>query len=108
MNEERKHPQEVEVRGLVLLRELFKQRGWPFPYYVRLDEPCSALDLAIRLDLPLEKVESVFINHKAYAPASGWVMPGDRVTFVSPGVPGPHRFLLGIAKVPGANNELQK
>jgi len=104
MVEHANSPQTIEVRGLVMLREVFKERGWPFPYYVQLSEPCSAYDLAVQLQLPLEKIESVFINHKACGLQEGWVKPGDRVTFVSPGVPGPHRFLLGIAKIPSAKD----
>ncbi|MDI6813782.1 MAG: MoaD/ThiS family protein [Desulfitobacteriaceae bacterium] len=99
MTEESNQAFTVEVRGLVFLRQIFKERGWPFPYHFDLDHECSAFDLAQKLDLPLDKIESVFINHSACALEEGWVKPGDRVTFVSPGVPGPHRYLLGIAKL---------
>jgi molybdopterin converting factor small subunit len=56
---------------------------------------CAARDLACELDLPLEKIEAVFVNHKAYD-LDHVIQQGDRVAFVPTGVPGPHRFLLGI------------
>ncbi len=56
---------------------------------------CAARDIACELDLPLEKIEAVFINHKAYD-LDHVVQQGDRVAFVPTGVPGPHRLLLGI------------
>ena len=56
---------------------------------------CAARDIACELDLPLGKIEAVFINHKAYD-LDHVIQQGDRVAFVPTGVPGPHRFLLGI------------
>ena len=94
------NPKQVEVRGLILLKKIFDERNWGFPHYCSLDKECSALDFALQLELPLDKIEAVFINGSAYTLEAGWVKPGDRVTFLSPGTPGPHRFLLGIAKLP--------
>jgi hypothetical protein len=56
---------------------------------------CAARDIALQLELPLEKIEAVFVNHLAYG-IDRVIQPGDRVAFVPTGVPGPHRFLLGI------------
>jgi len=56
---------------------------------------CTASDLAQELDLPREKIEAVFINHLVYS-LDHIILPGDRVAFVPTGIPGPHRFLLGI------------
>jgi len=56
---------------------------------------CAACDLAQELDLPREKIEAVFVNHLAYS-LDHVIQPGDRVAFVPTGIPGPHRFLLGI------------
>jgi hypothetical protein len=56
---------------------------------------CAACDLARELDLPLEKIEAVFVNHLAYG-LDHVIQPGDQVAFVPIGVPGPHRVLLGI------------
>ncbi|HEX8960605.1 MAG TPA: MoaD/ThiS family protein [Geobacteraceae bacterium] len=54
---------------------------------------CAARDLALQLDLPLEKIEAVFVNHLAYG-IDRIIQPGDRVAFVPTGIP-VHRFFLG-------------
>lgn len=105
--EQKPNTGEVQVRGLISLREVFKERNWPTPYSVKLEKECSALKFAQMLNLPLDKIESVFINRKAYPLDWGWVKPGDRVAFVSPGTPGPVRFLLGIAKLPESKQVLE-
>jgi len=56
---------------------------------------CAACDLARELDLPLEKIEAVFINHIVHG-LDHLIQAGDRVAFVPTGIPGPHRVLLGI------------
>ena len=56
---------------------------------------CAARDIACELDLPLEKIEAVFINHKAYG-LDHVIQQGDRVAFVPTGIPGPSRLFLGI------------
>ena len=91
---------EIEVRAFNFLKKLFDQRNWSYPHIVRLENPCSAAELAERLDLPADKIEAVFINGRAMPLEDGWINPGDRVAFLPPGTPGPHRFLLGIAKLP--------
>jgi hypothetical protein len=55
----------------------------------------SARDIARELDLPLDKIEGVFVNAIVYD-IDHLVLPGDRVAFVPTGVPGPHRFMLGV------------
>ena len=57
---------------------------------------CTALELANELELPLDKVEAVFVNHLVYA-LDHLIKPGDRVAFIPTGVPGPYRLLIGIA-----------
>lgn len=57
---------------------------------------CTALELARELELPLEKIEAVFVNHLVY-PLDHRIQPGDRVAFIPTGVPGPYRLLIGIA-----------
>ncbi len=89
---------EVEVRGFSFLKEIFEERKWPFPLYLQLDEECSAEELAKRLDLPLNKIEGVFINGMAQSLDRGVIRPGDRVAFIPPGTPGPYRVILGIVK----------
>jgi hypothetical protein len=58
---------------------------------------CTARELARELDLPLEKIEAVFVNHLAYS-LDHILRPGGRVAFVPKGIPGPGRFLLGISQ----------
>ena len=55
----------------------------------------TAHDLARDLDLPMDKVEAVFVNHVVHG-LDQLIRPGDRVAFVPTGIPGPHRLLLGI------------
>lgn len=55
----------------------------------------TAEAIARELDLPLDKIEGVFVNHLVYG-IDRLVHPGDEVAFVPTGVPGPHRFMLGI------------
>jgi len=89
---------EVEVRAFSFLKELFEERGWSFPLRLQLDTECSAAELAQKLDLPLDKIEAVFVNGTAQTMDQGKVRPGDRVAFVPPGTPGPYRVILGIVK----------
>ncbi len=100
MEKSLEHAGQVEVRGLLFLKRIFDERNWSFPHYIRLETSCSSKDFAELLELPMDKIEAVFINGKAHPLEDGWVNPGDRVTFLSPGTPGPHRFLLGIARIP--------
>lgn len=91
---------QVEVRGFSFIKEIFDQRNWPFPMFVELDRPCTAKELVEKLELPVDKIEAVFINGSA-GPLTGMVKPGDRVAFVPPGTPGPYRVILGIVNKPG-------
>ena len=58
-------------------------------------EGLKAEEIALELGLPLDRIEGVFINHLVYD-LDKTVKPGDRVAFIPTGVPGPHRFMLGI------------
>ena|SRR6266545_3538967 len=88
----------IEVRGFLQLDAVFKKRNWPRPMIMELEEPITGAELAEKLDFCDEEIEIVFVN--------GWaqnveytIHPGDRVAFVPPGCPGPHRVYLGfIAK----------
>ncbi len=84
------------VRMFGSLHVLRKQRGLESTTDVTIPpEGCAARDLARELDLPLEKIEAVFVNHLAYG-LDHRIQSGDRVAFVPKGIPGPGRFLLGI------------
>jgi hypothetical protein len=88
--------QSVTVRLFGCLHTLRRQRGLPAVVEVELPaEGLCAEELAGRLELPLELVEAVLVNRKAYS-LRYRVRPGDRVAFVPRGTPGPHRFTLGI------------
>lgn len=95
----------TEIRGFLQFRALFEKRGWPFPYCIELQEECSALDLAKMIDLPLDKIEAVFINGLTQAPGEAQVKPGDRVGFVPYGTPGVVRLMLKIKRSPEDNCE---
>lgn len=86
----------IDVVGFMDLASLFRQRGWRSPHYVALDAPIGGAELLDRLDVPAEAVESLFVNHIAIGLDDAVIRPGDRVALVPPGVPGPHRFCLGI------------
>jgi hypothetical protein len=55
----------------------------------------EAKELALSMELPLDKIEGVVCNHTVY-PLTHIIFPGDKVAFVSTGIPGPHRFTLGL------------
>jgi len=78
------------------LADLFRERKWGNPYSLPLDEALSGPELLGKLEIPAERVEVLFVNRKAIAVADAVIRPGDRVALVPPGVPGPHRFLLGF------------
>lgn len=86
----------VEVQGYMWLADLFRERGWANPMQVDVDGETPGLRLLERMDIPAERVEVAILNHKACAVDAAVVRPGDRVALVPPGVPGPHRLLLGF------------
>lgn len=78
----------TSIRMFGALHGIRKDRG--LPCEVELDLPaegCAASSIVGRLDLPLEKVEGVFINNKMHT-LDHLVQPGDRIAFVPTGVPG--------------------
>jgi sulfur carrier protein ThiS len=86
----------IELHAYMGLADLFRQRGWTNPYPFAISHQMSGAELVKALDIAPERVEVLFVNRKAYAAATAQVQPGDRVALVPPGVPGPHRFLLGF------------
>ena len=84
------------VRMFGALHTIRRERGLQPTTEVNIPSGgCVASDLACELDLPLEKIEAVFVNHIVYG-LNHLIQAGDRVAFVPTGIPGPHRFLLGI------------
>lgn len=91
------------VRMFGALHTIMKERGLASQAEVAVPPGgCAAEAIARELELPLEKIEGVFINHKAYT-LDHAVQPGDRVAFIPTGIPGSARLLVGIYhKAPGA------
>lgn len=84
------------VRMFGSLHSIRKERGLASTIEVDIPvEGCTARDLALKLELPLDKVEAVFINHRARR-LQETIRRGDRVAFIPTGIPAPERLLLGI------------
>ncbi len=86
----------IELHAFMGLADLFRERQWTNPRDFPLDAEASGDELLTKLNIPREGVEVMFINRKAVAADCALIHPGDRVALVPPGVPGPHRFLLGF------------
>jgi hypothetical protein len=89
-------PTTIDVVGFMDLARLFKERGWRSPHVMPLDRPIGGLELLARLEVSPDAVESLFVDHRAIGLFDAVIRPGSRVALVPPGVPGPHRFCLGI------------
>lgn len=85
----------IEVRGFLQLYGLFKERNWPVPLIIELDKPVTGIELAERLEVPLDILEIIFVNGWAQS-VEHIINPGDRVAFVPEGCPGPYRVFLGF------------
>ncbi len=86
----------IELHAVKELADLFREHQWMNHNDSSLNAEVSGAELLAILDIPQEGVEVMFINRKAVATNYAVVHPGDRVALVPPGVPGPHRFLLGF------------
>jgi len=84
------------IRMFGCLHTIMRERGLePRADVILPEEGRTAEDIANDLELPLDKIEGVFVNHLVYG-LDKIILPGDEVAFVPTGVPGPHRFSLGI------------
>lgn len=93
------------VRMFGALHTLRRDRGLQSTTEVHIPPGgCAACDLAADLDLPLEKIEAVFVNHRAHG-LDHPIKAGDRVAFIPTGVPGPERVMLGIYKAGRTNRQ---
>ena len=90
----------IEIRFFMFLAELCKERNWPVPMQLEVEDEISGPALLEKLDIPLERVEVLLINGKTFWPETAMVKPGDRVALLPPGTPGPYRVLLGIKRMP--------
>lgn len=96
----------IEVRAFGKLHFLFKERGWEQPQIVIPAGDMNAEQLRKKMEIPLEDVEVVFINHRI-CPLETSLRAGDRVAFVPPGVPTIHRFMLGFYGAKEADEKLR-
>lgn len=86
----------LEIRAFIWLAKLFTERGWANPHSFALTGPISGPALLEVLAIPRRDVEALIVNRRT-VPVDGTILqPGDRVALVPPGVPGPHRVLLGL------------
>jgi hypothetical protein len=86
----------IELHAFMGLADLFRERQWANPCVFPVDAELSGPELLDGLAIAPERVEVMFVNRKAFATDTAVIRPGDRVALVPPGVPGPHRFLLGF------------
>ena len=87
---------QMELIAFMGLRTLFSERGWPIPHFMELAKDMTGEELLQFLSIESVRVESLIVNRSAIAVEDAVIHPGDRVALVPPGVPGPHRLLLGI------------
>lgn len=87
---------QIELLAFMGLRTVFRDRGWSIPHVMDLPHDMSGEALLQLLAIDRAKVESLIVNRSAVAIEDAVIHPGDRVALVPPGVPGPHRLLLGI------------
>ena len=89
-------PSTARILMLGLLHTLRRRRGLPTEVEVEVPpEGVPAAEVARRLDLPVDRIEAVIVNHRTHD-LSHPIRPGDRAAFVPQGTPGPHRYTLGI------------
>lgn len=86
----------IELRVFMGLTEIFKERNWPIPMSVNIEDGLTGSELITMLNLPEKQVEIIFINGKVFFPSNACINSGDRVALVPPGTPGPYRVLLGF------------
>ena len=90
----------ITFRALSFLQPKLAAKGIDYiDAPVELEERTTVEGLIAGLGLAEHEVEAVFVNHRVVPPGTA-LHDGDRVVLVPPGTPGPHRFLLGIAKLP--------
>jgi hypothetical protein len=83
------------VHMIAFLDTFRKERGELSTVEYELpDEGCSAREIALALELPVDRIEGVFLNHRG-AGLDVWVLPGDRVAFVPLGTPASHPAFFG-------------
>lgn len=88
-------PSTVTVRAIAFLDAFCREHGLSSTLSVDVPEAgITALDLAVSIGLPVERIEGVFHNYSVSG-LDALVMPGDRVVYVPYGTPGSHPAFLG-------------
>ena len=88
--------EQIQLIAFMGLRALFSERGWSIPHFLDVETDMTGEELLRFLSIDSARVESLIVNRSAIAVEDAIIHPGDRVALVPPGVPGPHRLLLGI------------
>lgn len=92
-------PAAVTVRMIALLHIYRRERGLPVMVSVEVPEGgVRAVDVARDLDLPVERIEGLFLNGRLLG-LGAVVSPGDRVAFVPHGTPASHPAFFGRAGI---------
>jgi len=86
----------IELHAYMGMADYFREQQWPNPRALEIAGELTGPQLLAQLGVAQDKVEVMFVNRKACAADIAVIHPGDRVALVPPGVPGPHRFLLGF------------
>lgn len=88
--------QKTDIRLFGILHSIRKEQGLESVAQVHVPpEGRIARDVALELNLPLDKIEGIFINHVVHG-IDEIIRPSDELAFVPTGIPGPHRYMLGI------------
>lgn len=83
------------VRMFAFLHTYRRERGLPTTVAVSVPaEGVRATDVAHELELPIDRIEGVFINGELLG-LGARVTPGDRVAFVPHGTPASHPAFFG-------------
>lgn len=85
----------IEVRGFLHLNAFLRKKYGPLPLILDLSTPVTGVELAERLNIPLDEIEVIFVNGFVQA-LDFTINPGDRMAFLPPGCPGPYRIALGF------------
>lgn len=93
MDEARKNT--IEVRGFLHLDAYLRKNYGPLPLILELDTAVTGIELAEKLNIPLDEIEVIFVNGFVQA-VDFRINPGDRIAFLPPGCPGPYRIALGF------------
>lgn len=85
----------IEIRGFLQLNSYLKENYGKLPLLLSIDTSITGVELAMKLKIPLDEIEVIFVNGLVQA-LDYTIYPGDRVAFLPPGCPGPYRIALGF------------